>query len=153
MILDIATVPVGTAWTARGSHRLIPGPASISGHWAQQWRRTGQRGERLHVRSTALWCGPQQGWFTKEDKLLGGIGVGRFADLAVLSADVFDGREVPDEKLRNMKSVLTVVDGNIVHNAGVLHVDKRDGNDDRDGRGHGGHHDDDRDDRGRGGRR
>ena len=155
MILDIATVPVGSGLDGARVAPLNP--------WAGIYFQTTGRNsggalvaeaERItRTEALRMWCGPQQGWFTKEDKLLGGIGVGRFADLAVLSADVFDGRAVPDEKLRNMKSVLTVVDGNIVHNAGVLHVDKRDGNDDRDGRGHGGHHDDDRDDRGRGGRR
>jgi len=71
---------------------------------------------------------------------LGGIAVGRFADLAVLSADVFDARAVPDDKLRSMTSVLTVVGGNVMHDAGVLHVDKP---------GHG--HDDDRDDHRHGG--
>jgi predicted amidohydrolase YtcJ len=67
-----------------------------------------------------MWTGPQQGWFSKEDKVLGGIGVGRFADLAVLAGDVFDARAVPDDKLRNMTSVLTVVAGQIVHNTGAV---------------------------------
>ena len=67
-----------------------------------------------------LYGSPQQGWFTKEDGLLGGIGVGRFADLAVLEADVFDPDAVPDERIRHMTSVLTVVAGAIVHDAGVL---------------------------------
>ncbi|HZA50845.1 MAG TPA: amidohydrolase family protein, partial [Myxococcaceae bacterium] len=57
----------------------------------------------------------QQGWFTREDNLLGGIAVGRYADLAVLNADVFDLRAVPDDQLRNTTSLLTIVGGEIVH--------------------------------------
>jgi hypothetical protein len=49
---------------------------------------------------------------------------------------VFDTRAVPDDKLRNMTSVLTVVAGEIVHDTGAL--------DDR--RHHHDHHDDDDDD-------
>lgn len=67
-----------------------------------------------------LYASHEQGWFTREDGLLGGIGVGRFADLAVLSADVFDPDAVPDEAIRAMSSVLTVVGGEIVHDTGVL---------------------------------
>jgi predicted amidohydrolase YtcJ len=62
-----------------------------------------------------LYSSPDQGWFTKEDDLLGGIAVGRFADLAVLEANIFDEGEVPDNAIRNMKSILTVVNGEIVH--------------------------------------
>ncbi len=67
-----------------------------------------------------LYASHEQGWFTREDDLLGGIGVGRFADLAVLSADVFDPIAVPEEAIRHMTSVLTIVDGEIVHDAGVI---------------------------------
>ena len=67
-----------------------------------------------------LYASHEQGWFTREDELLGGIGVGRFADLAVLEADVFDPNAVPDERIRHMNSILTVVGGEVVHDAGVL---------------------------------
>ena len=67
-----------------------------------------------------LYASHEQGWFTKEDDLLGGIGVGRFADLAVLSADVFDPAAVPEEQIRQMTSILTVVGGEVVYDAGVL---------------------------------
>ena len=77
-------------------------------------------GPSTRTEALRMWCGPQQGWFTKEDKLLGGIAPGRFGDLVVLSSDVFDQREVPDDKLRNMTSVLTIVGGKVVHDAGVL---------------------------------
>jgi predicted amidohydrolase YtcJ len=64
--------------------------------------------------------GPQQGWFTREEKLLGGIGVGRFADLVVLRKNFFDEREVPDDQIRSMNSILPIVNGEIVYDAGVL---------------------------------
>ena len=67
-----------------------------------------------------LYASHQQGWFTKEDDLLGGIGVGRFADLAVLSDDVFDPEAVPVERIRHMTSVLTVVGGEVVYDTGAL---------------------------------
>ncbi|HET9219416.1 MAG TPA: amidohydrolase family protein [Terriglobia bacterium] len=78
-------------------------------------------GERISRQDALrLYAGPQQGWFTREEKVLGGIGVGRFADLAVLSKNVFDEREVPDEEIRTMNSILTVVGGRIVYNSGEL---------------------------------
>ena len=44
---------------------------------------------------------------------------------------MFDTRAVPDDKLRNMTSVMTVVDGDIVHDTGELGRDKgRRGHDD-----------------------
>jgi len=67
-----------------------------------------------------MYSSVEQGWFTKEDDVLGGIGVGRFADIAVLNADVFDPDEVSDADIRHMTSVLTIVGGEIVHDAGVL---------------------------------
>ena len=67
-----------------------------------------------------LYASHEQGWFTREDDLLGGIGVGRFADLAVLSDDVFDPDAVPAEQIRHTTSVLTVVGGEVVYDAGVL---------------------------------
>jgi len=39
------------------------------------------------------------------------------ADLAVLSDDYFT---VPDEKVKKIRAVLTVVGGTVVHDAGVL---------------------------------
>jgi predicted amidohydrolase YtcJ len=78
-------------------------------------------GEKIsRLDAVRLYAGPQQGWFTKEEKILGGIGVGRFADVAVLSKNVFDEREVPDEEIRSMSSILTIVGGRIVYDAGVL---------------------------------
>jgi predicted amidohydrolase YtcJ len=57
----------------------------------------------------------ENGWFTKEEDLTGVIEPGRYGDLAVLNHDY---RTVPDEGLKQIRSVLTVVDGRIVHDAG-----------------------------------
>ena len=58
-----------------------------------------------------------QAWFTKDESDLGSIEPGRLADLVVLSDDFFDARKVPDAAIKRLRSVLTIVDGRIVHNA------------------------------------
>jgi predicted amidohydrolase YtcJ len=64
----------------------------------------------------------ENGWFSKEEALLGSIEVGKLADLTVLNADYFS---VPDEALKQLSSVLTIVGGRIVHNAGVVSIHER----------------------------
>jgi predicted amidohydrolase YtcJ len=73
--------------------------------------QTLQRAEALRLYTAA------NGWFLGEEQLLGTIEVGKYADLVVLSGDYFDPRATPDEKIRNIRSVLTIVDGRIVHGA------------------------------------
>jgi predicted amidohydrolase YtcJ len=55
------------------------------------------------------------GWFFKEEDKLGSIETGKLADLVVLSADYFDAKQVPDPAIRQLHSVLTVVDGKVIH--------------------------------------
>jgi len=50
-------------------------------------------------------------WFSSEEAKKGRIAPGQLADVAVLSADYFD---VPEEAIRSIESVLTVVGGRIV---------------------------------------
>jgi predicted amidohydrolase YtcJ len=57
------------------------------------------------------------GWFSKEEDLIGSIEPGKLGDLVVLSADYFT---VPDAAIKQLGSVLTIVGGRIVHDAGVL---------------------------------
>ena len=57
------------------------------------------------------------GWFLKEERSLGTLEVGKLGDVAVLSADYFDTARVPDDAIKTLRSVLTVVDGRVVHNA------------------------------------
>jgi predicted amidohydrolase YtcJ len=56
-------------------------------------------------------------WFLRMEEKIGSIEPGKLADLAVLDRDYF---AVPDADIRKIRSVLTIVDGKIVHNAGVL---------------------------------
>jgi predicted amidohydrolase YtcJ len=60
------------------------------------------------------------GWFLGEEDTLGTLEVGKYADVAVLSADYFDARAVPDEAIKSVRSVLTLVGGEIVHDADAL---------------------------------
>ncbi|MDE0343296.1 MAG: amidohydrolase family protein [Deltaproteobacteria bacterium] len=66
-----------------------------------------------------LWTSGQ-GWFSKEDAHMGGLGVGKFGDLAVLDRNYFDTDAVADADVRHIRSVLTVVGGQVVHDAGVV---------------------------------
>ena len=52
------------------------------------------------------------GWFLREEDRLGSIEPGKAADLAVLSEDYF---AVPDEGLKRIRAVMTMVGGRIVH--------------------------------------
>jgi predicted amidohydrolase YtcJ len=54
------------------------------------------------------------GWFTKEEDVTGSIEPGKYGDLVVLDQDY---RTVTDEGLKALRSVLTVVNGRIVHRA------------------------------------
>jgi hypothetical protein len=65
-------------------------------------------------------------WFSFDENKLGSIEVGKQADVAVLSDDFLDPARVPDEAIKQLKSVLTVVGGRIVHDGGVLGSRKAD---------------------------
>ncbi len=51
------------------------------------------------------------------EEKIGTIETGKLADLAVLDRDYFT---VPDADIKKILSVLTVVNGKIVHNAGLV---------------------------------
>jgi predicted amidohydrolase YtcJ len=55
------------------------------------------------------------GWFFREEDKLGSIEVGKLADVVVLSDDFLDPAKVPDEAIKRVKSVLTVVGGQVVY--------------------------------------
>jgi hypothetical protein len=54
-------------------------------------------------------------WFSGEEDAKGTIEAGKLADLAVLSADYFS---VPEEEIKGIESVLTIVGGKVVYGAG-----------------------------------
>jgi len=56
-------------------------------------------------------------WFLRMENKIGSIETGKLADLSVLDRDYFT---VPDAEIRKIRSVLTVVDGRVVHDAAVL---------------------------------
>jgi hypothetical protein len=56
-------------------------------------------------------------WFSGESGKNGTIAVGQLADLTALTEDYFS---VPEEKIKAIESVLTIVDGRIVYAAGVF---------------------------------
>ena len=56
------------------------------------------------------------GWFLKEEANLGSLEVGKFGDVVVLSDDYFNPVRVPDESIRKLHPVLTIVDGKVVYN-------------------------------------
>jgi predicted amidohydrolase YtcJ len=58
----------------------------------------------------------ENGWFLKEENKLGSIEEGKLGDVVVLNDDYFNPVRVPDESIRTLHSVLTVVDGKVVHN-------------------------------------
>jgi hypothetical protein len=55
------------------------------------------------------------GWFLQAEDKLGTIEEGKLADLVVLSADYFNERAVPDESIKDLRSVLSVVGGKVVY--------------------------------------
>jgi predicted amidohydrolase YtcJ len=57
------------------------------------------------------------GWFLREEDRLGSIETGKLGDLAVLSDDYFT---VPEDRIKKVRSVLTVVGGKIVHDEKLL---------------------------------
>jgi len=56
-------------------------------------------------------------WFLRMEDKIGTIETGKLADLAVLDRDYFT---VPDAQIKQIRSVLTVVDGKVVHDSGAV---------------------------------
>ncbi|KAI1110485.1 amidohydrolase family-domain-containing protein [Nemania sp. NC0429] len=71
------------------------------------------RQELLHLYTRA------NQWFLGgvDEQLLGSLEVGRLGDIVVLNDDYFT---VPDEGLKELRSILTVVGGSVVYNDGTL---------------------------------
>ncbi|MRR34394.1 amidohydrolase [bacterium] len=61
---------------------------------------------RLYTRGSA--------WFSQEEEKKGSIETGKLADLAVLSADYFS---IPEDEIKGIESVLTILGGKVVHGA------------------------------------
>ena len=92
----------------------------IGVHWLITGRTLGgmQLGgpHNLLDRMTALRLYTTAGaYFTREENDKGTIAAGRLADLAILSADYF---AIPDDEIKHLESVLTMVGGRVVHASG-----------------------------------
>ncbi len=55
------------------------------------------------------------GWFFREEDRLGSIEPGKLGDVVVLSDDFLDPAKVPDESIKRVRSILTVVGGKVVY--------------------------------------
>ena len=55
-------------------------------------------------------------WFLRMEDKVGTIEPGKLADLVVLNKDYF---KVPDVEIKQIRSVMTVVNGRIVHDTGI----------------------------------
>ncbi len=60
------------------------------------------------------------GWFLHEEQNLGSLEIGKYGDVAVLSADFFDPRAVPDEQIKRLKAAITVLNGRVIYRATPL---------------------------------
>ena len=56
-------------------------------------------------------------WFLRMENKIGSIEPGKLADLVVLDRDYFT---VPDADIKKIRSLLTIVGGNVVHDSGAL---------------------------------
>jgi hypothetical protein len=56
-------------------------------------------------------------WFLRMEEKIGSVEPGKLADLAVLDRDYFTA---PDVEIKKIRSVLTIVNGKVVHDAGIL---------------------------------
>jgi predicted amidohydrolase YtcJ len=89
---------VGLSWLVTG--RTVGGTSL----YPQENLLSREEALRLYAHGSA--------WFSREEDRKGTLALGRFADLAVLSEDFFD---VPNDRIRSIESILTVVGGAIVH--------------------------------------
>lgn len=110
-------VPVGAGTDAT---RVASYNPWTSLYWLASGRTVGglalydERNRLSREQALELWT-VGSAWFSSEQGRKGAIQVGQLADLAVLSADYFS---IPEDDIKAIESVLTVVGGRIVHGAG-----------------------------------
>ena len=74
-------------------------------------------GDQTLTRQQTLWLATAANkWFIWEDDI-GSLETGNRADLAVLDRDYF---AIPDEDIKRIRSVLTIVGGRVIYNDGIL---------------------------------
>jgi predicted amidohydrolase YtcJ len=133
-------------WVASSDPKVVAGPPfrTIFDHGVQ----TGMHGDGVHIAPLNPWLhiyyattginsfgdqvNPGQqltraealrlftrnnSWFLRMEEKIGSIEPAKLADLAVLDRDYFS---VPDAEIKKIRSLLTIVNGKIVHDAGSL---------------------------------
>lgn len=110
-------IPVGAGTDATRVSSYNPW---VSLYWLVSGRTVGGLalyGEKNRLcRNTALRLYTEgSAWFSGDDGKKGRIAAGQLADLAVLSADYFT---VPEEQIKGIEALLTIMDGKIVHGSG-----------------------------------
>jgi predicted amidohydrolase YtcJ len=112
-MLDMG-VPVGAGTDATRVASYNPWVALywlVTGRTLGGLRLTAESARLDRTTALRLWT-EGSAWFSTEDGKKGRIAAGQFADLAVLGADYFS---VPEEEIKSIDSVLTMVGGRIVH--------------------------------------
>jgi hypothetical protein len=92
-----------------GVHWLITGK-TLGGAKLNGDRNLLDRTEALRMYTAA------SAWISSEEDKKGTLEVGKFADLAVLSADYF---KIPEDSIKDLESVMTMVGGKVVYGAGA----------------------------------
>jgi predicted amidohydrolase YtcJ len=106
-------IPVGAGTDATRVSSYNPW---VSLYWLVTGRTVGgmqlyQEANRLSREAALRLYTVGSSWFSGEEEKKGAIAPGQLADLAVLSADYFT---VPEEKIRGIEAVLTMVGGKVV---------------------------------------
>jgi hypothetical protein len=112
-----AGVPVGAGTDATRVASYNPWTALywlVSGRTVGGLRLYGADQQMPRATALELWTSGSA-WFSSEQHQKGRIKAGQLADLAVLSGDFFS---VPEDDIKALESVLTVVGGKVVYGAG-----------------------------------
>jgi hypothetical protein len=104
-----AWAPFQMIWMVTTGKTLLPAPNDTGVPADQRLTRT----EALRHYTTEC------AWFMDQEGRLGSLQPGYHADLIVLSDDYFN---IPADQIKDLKSVLTMVDGRVVHDDGTLNV-------------------------------
>ena len=107
-----ATVGAGTDATRVASYNPF-----VSLYWLSSGRTVGglqlyQEENRMSREEALSLYTKGSSWFSAEQDVKGSLRPGQFADFAVLSADYFS---IPEEQIKSLESVLTVVNGEVVY--------------------------------------
>jgi predicted amidohydrolase YtcJ len=109
-----AGVPVGAGTDAT---RVASYNPFVSLYWLVAGRTVGgteiYKDKMERMEALRLWTAGSA-WFSSEEAKKGALVPGQLADLAVLSADYFS---VPEEEIKRLESVLTLIGGKAVHAA------------------------------------